>query len=137
MNNDKAERDRILRQMERDPRAWTSNKALNVSEVRVIVQLREEGLTQAAIADRFNVSAGTVSDILNGRTWQKVTGIQLKPRKPRKPKFVPPSSAQKEQIKLDSEMLNSDGTKRYRHKDIAEKYGFSVRLVRQIIQGRF
>lgn len=53
---------------------------LTEEQVLQIIQLRKEGLTQHAIAERFGMHQWGVWCILNGRTWSHITGITRKPR---------------------------------------------------------
>lgn len=52
---------------------------LTNDDVLKIVMMKESGETLKNIANRFNISASTVSDIVLGRTWSHLTGIKLNP----------------------------------------------------------
>lgn len=49
-------------------------KKLNPETARAVYALRENGITREDVADRFNVSRQTVSDIWAGRSWRSATG---------------------------------------------------------------
>ena len=61
---------KLNRKGEKNPKSKLTEK-----EVRAIVALHNFGMTQAAIARSTKVSFSTIADILNGLTWNEVTGI--------------------------------------------------------------
>ena len=52
---------------------------LTNDDVLRILTMKEKGETLKNIAKDFNVSASTISDIVSGRTWSHLTGVELKP----------------------------------------------------------
>lgn len=58
-----------------------SGRKLTEDDVRRVLELRSQKLTQASIAKIFNVSTPNISFILTGRTWGHVTGIVFRPRR--------------------------------------------------------
>lgn len=52
---------------------------LKNEDVLEIVKLKNSGFTLKTIAEKFNISASTVSDIVNGRTWRHITNISFNP----------------------------------------------------------
>jgi hypothetical protein len=61
-----------------------AKRKLAEADVLRVLELREEGRTQAEIAKMFNVSTPNISFILTGRTWSHVTGIVFQPRSRKK-----------------------------------------------------
>lgn len=57
----------LSRRGERNPRA-----KLTESDVRLIRALGDHGLTQRAIAAKFDVSKRAIEAVLTGRTWRHV-----------------------------------------------------------------
>jgi len=49
---------------------------LSESEVLEIVQLSKDGCTQRKLAERFNVGKRTIQNILEGKAWRHITGIE-------------------------------------------------------------
>jgi hypothetical protein len=56
-------------------------KHLSNAVIRSILKLRDEGWSQEAIADRFDVSQTTISNIFRGLVYGRITGIAALPRK--------------------------------------------------------
>lgn len=57
---------------------------LSENDVLRVVALKDNGVLQREIARQFDMSEMAVSDILTGRRWSWLTGIELKPAKPRR-----------------------------------------------------
>ena len=48
------------------------NAKLTADDVRLVKALRREGLTQAAVAEKFDVSRACISEIDTGRNWAHI-----------------------------------------------------------------
>ena len=74
-HNDMIERNRLPRGSE-----WSFSK-LNENDVLAILKLSENGMKVSEIAEIYKIGKWTVSDILAGRNWSWLTGINRSKRK--------------------------------------------------------
>lgn len=63
------------------PLKGEGRSVLKDEQVLAIVEMKNNGKTLKYISDVFGISPSAVSDIVLGRTWSHVTGIELKPNK--------------------------------------------------------
>lgn len=52
--------------------------ALEESDIPLIRQLLDSGMTQAEIADKFDVTRFTIGNIKKGKTWKHVGAAELR-----------------------------------------------------------
>lgn len=57
-------------------REFTKLDAVAVAEIRRVYSPRARGRTLMALAKRFGVAEGTIHDVVSGRTWEDVDGIE-------------------------------------------------------------
>lgn len=63
--------------------AGRQGKLLKPEQVKLIVKMHlKRGHTITKLAERYSVGVSTISNIITGKTWSKVTGIQYQPAKP-------------------------------------------------------
>lgn len=63
--------------------AGRQGKKLQPEQVKFIVKLhRDRGMKLTELAERYKVGLSTISDIVTGKTWKNVTGIQFAPARP-------------------------------------------------------
>jgi hypothetical protein len=63
--------------------AGRQGKALKPEQVQLIVMMHcQRGQAVTKLAERYGVGVPTISNIITGKTWSKVTGIQYQPAKP-------------------------------------------------------
>lgn len=58
-----------------------TKRALTITEVQRVVEMRRGGAPVQAIADEFGVSRRPIRAILDGETYTEITGIQPKPKR--------------------------------------------------------
>lgn len=61
------------------PATGESRSNLSNEDVMNIVDCKLKGLTLKSISEKFGISPSTVSDIVLGRTWSHLTGIEFNP----------------------------------------------------------
>jgi len=59
-----------------------SKAKLKVSDIQSILSMREGGSSIKEIATIYNVNIQSIYNVLNGRTWDIITNIKFKPKKP-------------------------------------------------------
>lgn len=84
-----------------------ARRKLTEDEVRLVLELRAQKLTQASIAKILNVSTPNISFILTGRTWGHVTGIVFKPRNWKKVESPEPEPRPEPEPELEPEPLEA------------------------------
>lgn len=61
--------------------AGRQGKKLQKEQVKLIVKLhRERGMSAERLADQFGVNALSIRNLLSGKSWAAVTGIQYQPK---------------------------------------------------------
>ncbi len=107
------------RQMMQVPWVPNPRTKMTASKAREMRRLHsDEGWTNDALKDKFQVHASTVSDIIRGKTWVEATGGKNLSRRPAQLKIL----AARQEI-LRSEIRD----KRRPFREVADELGLSVR----------
>lgn len=101
----------------------TPNSKLTNEEVLEIVSLRDQGYKVCDLANKFCVNSNTISGILSGRRWSKITGIECNRR----------TKKEKEKDALEIVKLYEEGIT---IEELSKTFNWSSETIKSIVSGR-